>query len=828
MALVPNPLPPIVGTPEKLLPRSFVYVQIKKNWSDDWTFAPWLTAISSTSPVAPEVGRAEFEYEFGSIKREQSTSFSTYPPLKLRDYYVRILFQNGGFAPQVAWTGIFQDEETTSEGITAIGVQRLVAYELSHLLDMKDIDSSWVFQAASSDDEEDEIIQIERIVTFNEKNRKGRRTDGNRSDNPASGGGDLPEDIYYFDNKSNKWTNAQIVRYLCWFFGPDAMDVQLAGQYDALEKLTDVLNPKGKTLWQCLNELIDRRRGIGFYPIVSASGLFYIYVFTLVEVDVPIDGTFLPKNPNQQYFELPSTYPYSHIVGEIPFHVSSSNTYDTIKVRGDRVRVAATFSFEDSVTLNYNWTPAIEVEYKAASDKARSADKFKSVYSQLRVPMDWDGKVGDGAGESTKTSVYLKSKKNGVLVNDASDAVPMWRHEREFERSTFFEVGVDYTDSDFLSANPTNSEPEYVPLIAFIYDNREHTVNHVITNQYYLMDKLDSIEGCHGVHVRPLDNQLGVEWTHTPRHYFASASDWEDSGIAPAATETSPEFDWRQVGVTGVFALDIHPTITLENMDGDGLDSGRTLIIDVPTIQTWYVAPNTVVDIQGGQLIAFTDETRYVRNDRQRLLSVASFALAWYGVRRQAVQIPINNVGLFVQLGTYLTDIHNAWMKEPVRTVVTARHIDYRLQSTMIETGWTAFDVELAKGFSAPPKKDKPAKGHGKAKVRPMSHAEASEAYGHKPKKRIEDMPGYRKPPSTNEYDDHGYPNKDRKKSIEEMPGYPRGKYRPPLEEMPGYREDKPAKNIEDMPGYRKDKPPKNIEDMPGYPKGDNPPNGKS
>lgn len=708
--LVPNPLPPYASAANFGFPATYNYCFLKKNWEDAWTFVPWLTPLGCSLVAAPEVGRAKIEYDFGMMKREQDlTGFSLNLPVNLRDWFVLIAFENEGYALQKAWEGIIQDETTRLESSNPMGLQTITAYQWTHLLDTKDIAKSYTAGPGL------DVIEIDRVVVFNEKNRKGRTTDGNRSADVDS------NDIYFFDNNDDKWTNLDIVEYLLYYFAPDGMEIYLTGQTEALDQIVEVFNPAGKTLWQCLNHLIDRKRGLGFFPYVDEDNGLKLHIFTTVEVDVPVGDKTLPANANQQYFELPSVFPNTHIVGDIEFHVSSTNTYDTIVVRGDRVRVAATFSYVDG-TLDFNWNEDIESEYAGVDEKTRAADRYKGVYSRLKVSADWDGECGDGVG-GDKTNIFLTAKKDGTF--DTDEVGNFWRYEREFERSLFFRVGVDYSQANTPDENPDGAEPDYVPFMAIVKDDYDDNPEHESTGFFYLMDKLDTAgEGCHAVHVRPLDNELGAEWTGSPRHQFAGAD-----FIDPEA-EHQPFFDWRSVIITAVLVLDVRPAITLENLDGNPMTSGRTLYIDMPSVQTWYVAPGTVVDVREGELVPYGGESQYVRNDIEKLRATAAYAQAWYGVRRQAVTIPINMLGIFVNIGTLLTEIANAWMKEPVNTCVTGIEMDMVNGRTIIETGWAALDMELAGGFEVGSNPEKASVAREKSKRSVMSHETASEIYG--------------------------------------------------------------------------------------------------
>src|SRR6185503_19045521 len=85
----------------------------------------------------------------------------------------------------------------------------------------------------------------------------------------------------------------------------------------------------------------------------------------------------------------------------------------------------------------------------------------------------------------------------------------------------------------------------------------------------------------------------------------------------------------------------------------------KRLTIDVPECEYWYApAKVTVCGIdEDGKLQYVHAGNESVRDDRLKLAAVLAFALAWYGKDRQAVEIPIKQVGKFIGIGSVLKDI---------------------------------------------------------------------------------------------------------------------------------------------------------------------------
>lgn len=668
-----------------LVPKTYSWVEAKLSYADNWQYVPYVVPVQCVDVAAPEVGYADFQYDFGLIKREDRTTFGYATTYGLLDYYVRIMVQNEGYYPQQVWVGIVTDDETTADrpGFSS-GEQKIRAYQLTHLLDREPIANARTETAAG-----DGTTQtIGWVPTFNQRSSIGLSLSGNRSEEPAEDG------WYVFGKEGSLWTNYDIAEYLCAYHKPANLTIYLAGQSELLSRTVDLWDFEGYTLWDALNKLIDRKRGVGFYPWCPGDGTMYLWVFSLTERDIQFGSATLSANQLQTFYEFPSARPYTHLTGEIPFRKTTVNQYDRLVIRGERAKVTGTYSMADE-TLEKGWTQTLEDDYVTAkgtdpeeNDRYRSLDKFHGVFSRFTVPNDWDGAVGDGEGGG-KESLRLRSLNDGTM--ETRDNGPLYLVDKTFLRENPFQLGKDYGVEPPTDYNPTDQEPEFQPLLAIA---KKEPDGEVVVNAYYVVDRLDeSLADASSASVRPTDKRLGVDVSFSPRHLLA-LSHIEEGG----ETNAEPLLDYEKLLVTATFESDECPQIIKENFSGNSSESMRTLVLDIPGIEYWYVAPGTVVDIDPDnetKLVRYTAESQFIRGeeDLAKLEAVAAFVTAWYGVRRQAVQIPLKQVGMFVQIGTLLTDIRNSYFSEPVRTVVTGRKIDFIAGVTVIETGYNALDI---------------------------------------------------------------------------------------------------------------------------------------
>lgn len=670
-----------------LLPRTRSWVLVKSTFAGQWQYVPYLVPVKCTDVAAPEVGYADLRYDFGYIKRENTTSFAYYTPYQLLDYYVQIVSQQEGYAPQAVWTGIITDDEIDSgRPDFPSGSQMMRAYQLTHLLDREPIANARVENQEGNGSE-----TIAWMPTFNKRSSFGLSLEGNRSDDEGEDG------VYLFSKDGEVWNNYQILEYLLTYYAPDNLAIYLAGQYEILAQYKDLWDFQGMTLWGAINRLVDRRKGLGCYPWTNADGEMYLYIFTLTEKDIKFGTGTLAANQLQTFFEMPSVRPWTHVVGSIPFRKTTINQYDRIVIRGNRAKVTGTYAIADD-SLEKGWTINRENDYVAAkgedtteSDTYRTLDKHRGVFTRFVVPVDWDGQVGDGEG-GDKTSLRLKANKDGTMeVGDG----PLYLPDKIFLRETPFQVAKLYTGIPPEDDNPEDDEPEFMPMIGFV---KTSPVGDAGPEQpkWRLIDRLsETVEDASSASLRPGDKRLSFEIDCENRHQFAL-------NTFDGFTDKEPIFDYNTLAFTATFECDECPQIIIENFSGTPSETGRNLIIDLPGVECWYVAPKTAIDIDPDddkKLKRYEASNRYIRGfgeDMEKLDTAAAFIAAWYGVRRQAVQIPLAQVGMYVQIGTMITDIRNRYFAEPIRTVVTGRSIDFIAGTTVIETGYNALDVSIA------------------------------------------------------------------------------------------------------------------------------------
>jgi hypothetical protein len=418
-----------------------------------------------------------------------------------------------------------------------------------------------------------------------------------------------------------------------------------------------------------------------------------IVVFTNTEFPISVGEQKLPANTNQTALELPSDYPYSHLVSDVPFLTTSANTFDKIIVQGNRIQMMGIFSFYDG-TLTKGWNDDIETEYKnaagtdeTANDIFREADHYDSVFTTFKVPRTWDFTLGNGAGTAaTKQNVAPNPQEDGNIRFDTPGAY--WIGQKHFERALPLRVDFDYTLNPPKDNTVAGTEDEWMLPLVWMFDAYSGP-NHTRDNKWHAVWKQHATnQDLKNITVHLLDNELGFRLEVSPKHYLA-LNHW--TGAQQGSVE--PEIDYTTLAITAAFKTDQRQKIVMYNQSGQ-TEAMKTLTLTIEHAECWLAAsPDTPVGIDTkGNPLLINGDNLILRNDVSLLKAVAALASAWYGVKRQAVEIPIHSVGMYCELGTLLTSISSIYQRESVHTVVTRRHVDFKSRQTVISTGYHEMD----------------------------------------------------------------------------------------------------------------------------------------
>lgn len=642
---------------------------VKQRWTDPWIMVPFLDCLMAEERAAPGIGSARFRYHYGWIKREGYPYYAGFYPLNIGGWYIGVgVSVIAGFErSQVLWVGVADYEHHAPHGTTGWlqGPQEINAFALEHLFDRIQIRGAYT-----------ENGYVERALRFNVRDGRGLTVKGNRS---AERG---PAGAYVFGQAGEEWSSQDILEYLLAYYAPAGMMFTLGGALNVLRNVKEQWDFNGQTVFQAINALVDRNRGLGWrLRTWNGEGVINLDVFTGLQEPISVGAYTVPANAEQMVVSFDG-----RIDGQPEIVVNRLATYERLEVRGGSVYSTFSLSFADE-TLTEGWTESLETAYKGGStaedagaedhDAERSTDKFKSVYQDFKVPDDWDWEAGDGEG-GDKYPVVPVVLDDGTVVQTTKGVYYTPGHT--FERELCIRANdpelVEEADPRFQTAFVVvkQSEPG-------VDEDPEDEIEPDPVVTWHYVDKLSAIE-LTPASVRVEDKGLVIRVEPRLNHIAAKNHFNSDSNA-------ESEYDYRDYIATVQVETDARLVIRATLPGMPQTETGRTKVIEYPGAVYWQILPGTVLDITDGELVR-AENWRVERDDTPTLRAVAALAAAWYLVPRSNLAFQKMGVGLAHPVGQLIRGLAANWSYTNVGSVVTRRAWDFTgpIPVTSWQTGW--------------------------------------------------------------------------------------------------------------------------------------------
>lgn len=727
------------------------------SWGDP---VPYLYCDELNLVVAPSIDQAVFSYKYGDFTQQlENGPGGVYPPLSFYRKFVKLELLDTEGEVAYTWFGTFATDEQRPAGSLAVtdgeettytprGMQYPTALGLVYLLETTIIDASRI-ETRSEDplaDPSTDSMTVGRGITFNGVDGIPYAQRGNRS---AAKAGDY--DGYIFSDLpygSTLWDAESAVRYLLQFHAPQtAAETNVANLvlncpdgalswYDKTVR-TDLRNVK-----EVIDDLIDRRRGVGWYVSGSESeGEFEISVNVFTFADQPLElgaENVLPANTNTVTLNFEKALDVSTV------RLSNNLTQlaGSIIVYGAPITVVFTLKPGDE-GLKPGWNDTEETAYlagdSAATDydtldkstkerrnqAARGREVLKDVFTRFVLDPAFTGLVDHL--EDGEDAHYILPDLNSLLdleTNDASKAF-----------ATTYETGGDveaprcwWRGKRFLSELPLRDDTSILepvdsyqrPFVVFETVADESAENRIYEFGHQLAANADNEDPARSRHwsveLEMLDTEPGVRMRVAggPPHLIA-AGNWTDAAATNQAIDPDPDEDFKNGALDYDDAAKTHPTLWTLAMESDDrlvetwisptlfneragdpdllfAWERRKVIMD-PTARLTLIAPGTVTDLtSGGQLVIDTNGSVY-EDDRDRLRRIAVAAGIWYGTQRQALEMSYKQLNLLgLDLGQLITSIGENYSKQDVNSVLTGIRIDFANVQTTLQTSFTELD----------------------------------------------------------------------------------------------------------------------------------------
>lgn len=482
--------------------------------------------------------------------------------------------------------------------------------------------------------------------------------------------------------------------------GTAAITWTLAGDVSALDYALPTLDIRGMSLFQVINKIVDRKRGIGWF-FNSTSQSITIFTHTPTAISLPAGGS-IPANSNQDTLDFDQAFN----VGRAIVRTNSAAKYTQVRVRGARRGGLCTISNLDGTlvpgwnqatatdkTTKYNQAASTQPGYSALSraekqarnDAFRQSDELRRVFSHFNLPSNWNGNAGDGLGGNFQAAIpHIDGDGNVSFVTPADHWPPGLRIAPYIP----FLEAADYTGGTSpVLTTPSGTTPEYrrpffaVPITQTRPEQGEGGSESPVT-RWVMIDKLGRLaESEQYGNVGPgWSASVGVQREH-PGLVLRVQGEGQQHLLAPqdflAADDTDDwsanQFvDWRDGLATVYIVGDEHveAKYPLDSALGSE-DFQHVLEISVPDAHLDFVHPLTVVDVQDGQLVRF-NANNWIRDDRLRLQNIARVAWEWASISRKTLDVTYRrDLDPNFQLGHLITQIGAAATLETVNTVIT-------------------------------------------------------------------------------------------------------------------------------------------------------------
>jgi hypothetical protein len=693
-------------------------VYLSPTWKDaEWILRKHLYCNWIQWAIGPGHDRAELQWYYGPVIHPKAAAAVVEQPLMgILDYYVKIVIDPA--EPEDlghTWYGVITEASDQQLGIISgqppRGEQRILCHGLSILLDRSFVLSSYIDSASGQQK------QIHRALGFNSENpwfRRGEdaadqsaRRFGNRSVQKAD------EDVYVFAEnlaEAELWTSRDIVQYLLAYHSPSNFDgdrpISWGLTQRALNTIPDwdcpVLAAEKQTLWRLCAQLFDRRRFMGYRIAVESTGdsgalepRLDVFSFSEDMISLP-DGGFIGPNGRASAVDLD---PYVD-VAELAVKSSAAHCVERVICRGGRKRAVGTFSFADG-TLEADWTSGDQTLYEQGSteiagltDEAeksarlklwRTEDKMRRVFSHFRVPLSWNGSVGDGIG----------GPKDRLFPDDSGyGQEEIYRGLARFDRALPAAILLD---------SPDQSPQDRLEAAAWI-----KVWSHAGADRYQHLEKLGADRMAHvflsehpggdiSCNLQVQQQGLGIiVRVHGGRMHGQEAiakTDFHPTALFIDAIE--PPYDWRTMIVTAMIEMDSFVEAawpSSEDSPPDPLEVARVLVVDAgDKYRLDYVATGTVVGVIDG-IPQRVSHGYYVRDDMAKLRKLARAIYAWYAKERSALSIVLRNVADFLEVGDLVTTLSSGSNLQEVNAVVSSVRIDLVRGLTEIMTDFAELD----------------------------------------------------------------------------------------------------------------------------------------
>lgn len=674
-------------------------VWAKTEWDADWEEKTNVYAENVTFAASPSIGSAKLRYRYGRGRQNGDAAFAFYDEFTLPNLaYVQIrLVVNdieNDTTKTIYWYGVagrivnkrggadaFTGEGEAKE-YKPFGVQEIECVSLEWLLSAHQITHSWYRQSSSA------ITALESLVAydFNPNGRPNRSVD-DTIDHPDGSTLNQTTAVFAHDTETPEfWSTLDIVKYLLNYQTPNdysttyPMVWRLKSGSDAF--LPDGDQPRieceGHNTLSILKRLIPRQRGIGFFVTLSDDSTspaqppkVELNVFSFADATITLpDSSTIDENPDQINLTISGDRTNDVITYEDAF-----SRYHQILARGRKVCYCFHIPYDvdgDPVnsTGGRGWDSSLQAYYEngyySASDlptaaditkveeykrKFRDGQTFREVFRRYRLGNNWLGKP-HGASEP-----YVITDPDDLTTKDQYSI----RNLRVLPFLPMY-VGLDYE-----TASPTVPDgfDDSNLMEPFIFMEDWQKSEWVYGHQIQHTNDLESYD--ESASPNTLKYNVSIDLTPVDGEFAAIDVNVHGAPQLPDSHGWTKYNFFATVAVFGerycekyAFAADVS---TVDQVLEKVIYFGDEYRLDI-------VAKGAVVRIEDNNIVQ-ADASRIIRDDREKLETLAERALAWYGTDRQAITYTTSYLNSDIALGVLIKNLSEPAGDVELNTVVT-------------------------------------------------------------------------------------------------------------------------------------------------------------
>ncbi|MBL8815273.1 MAG: hypothetical protein JNL58_04530 [Planctomyces sp.] len=696
-------------------------VYTKATWAGSWVERSLMECLSIQDNAAPSHSSAVFRYRYGGLlmpaigSRPEDTSAATEARPSLLGHYVKVVIT--GVAE---WYGVIPESADNRRGLLATvptGEVTYNAFGLTWLLDQaKPVRQSKVKTGTGT------TVMINRGIPFNGGTGSEKKSSRSRWKNY-----DATEKSFTDRGKTTSpaaWKASNAIEYLLDNFAPkDSSGAELlpfvldSGALSFLDYEIPFTEYHGRTVWQIINQLVARYRGLGFHAWVDTAPTtpevkLKVWSQNAAAITLPSGGT-IPLNPDT------ATYDFDTAKNVLDATISTTllTQFDQIVVEGERAGSIFTVrptehmygawpsveedDYESAATGQTSFSSMTDEDKLAANTDWRARDYLAKVFSQWKLDSTWTGRADTDPSSASHDFAFPELDEDGA--DNPATSAKFQRAGLRFQSYIPLLPGIDYTtgvDSD--TNGDDEQEADFLPPIVLFKTqaiNTAHTADVGWVHAERINEAVASGSEKRlypfSVDVQVRDDAPGLilRVVGAPQHYicqdqFDSNGAYED---IPADQGLNME-DW--LATVYVLQDDFCRAVYPLQADLPTLDLVRQLLIKYPGAHLDYLVDGTIVGVEGGGLVKNSDGGVWLRDDRERCKDIARLAFAWYGAERRTLSLGIRGIVAIPDfaLGVLVTDIGSGATLQTINTVITSVAYDLVAGTTRISTQFGEID----------------------------------------------------------------------------------------------------------------------------------------